>query len=265
MPPSRPYLEPLRERPQASAILLDIDGTLAPIVSRPEEAAVPPSTRSLLKQLAGRYALVACVSGRRAADARRIVGLEAITYVGNHGLERLPPHAASPQTPPELASHAAAVEAFAREAYGPELRRAGVRLEDKQSIWAFHWRDAADQGTAERELERVAQEARRRGLAVHTGRQVLEVRPPLAFDKGAAVSSLLRDQGGVTGALYVGDDLTDIDAFRALRALRADGALEHAVCVGVRSAEAPAELADQADMLVDGVAGVESVLGSLAA
>src|SRR5205085_8635510 len=105
----------------------DVDGTLAPIVVDPAAAAVPDSTRLLLKGLERRYALVACVSGRRAVEARRIVGLDSIEYVGNHGLEALAPGAAEATPHPELQADPAAVRTFAQHAYGASLEALGVR------------------------------------------------------------------------------------------------------------------------------------------
>jgi trehalose 6-phosphate phosphatase len=258
----RDLLEPLLERPQASGILLDIDGTLAPIVERPEDASVPSPTRDLLAALGDRYRLVACLSGRRAADARRVVGLDSISYVGNHGLEYLRPGAVEPETSPELARHAARVEAFAAAAFTERLRELGVRLEDKHAIWSFHWRQASEERAAREQLERVAADARDERLVPHWGRKVLEIRPPLAHDKGAALESLVRAEE-LESALYVGDDTTDLDAFRKLRELRAAGTLAHAVCVGVGSEEAPPELAQEADALVEGPAGVAELMRAL--
>src|SRR3954454_12085369 len=77
----------LAERPGESAVMLDVDGTLAPIVARPELAAVPEETRAEMRRLVGRYALVACISGRTGDDARRLVGVDGVVYVGVHGLE----------------------------------------------------------------------------------------------------------------------------------------------------------------------------------
>ena len=110
----------------------------------------------------------------------------------------------------------------------------------------------------------IAERAGDAGLAIHWGRKVLEVRPPVAFDKGRGVRALL-DGAGVDAALYAGDDVTDIDAFRALRALVESGALTHAVCVGVSSDETPAELEAEADVMVDGPRGVRELLTRLAA
>jgi trehalose 6-phosphate phosphatase len=256
-------LDPLRERPQVSGVMLDIDGTLAPIVARPEDASVPSPTRNLLAALGGRYRLVACVSGRRAADARRVVGLDSISYVGNHGLEYLRPGAREPELPPELAPHLTRAGDFAAAAFTEALRALGIRLEDKQAIWSFHWRGTPDEGAAREALEQVAAAARSDGLVPHWGRKVLEIRPPLANDKGVALESLVRREQ-LEGALYAGDDRTDIDAFRKLRELRAAGRLAHAVCVGVGSEEAPPELAREADVVVEGPAGVAELLRALA-
>src|ERR1051326_2744916 len=83
----RALVETLRAAPQRTAVLTDVDGTLAPIVERPEQAAVPARARELLEALGERYALVGCISGRRAVEARRLVGIEGIAYAGNHGFE----------------------------------------------------------------------------------------------------------------------------------------------------------------------------------
>ena len=255
-------LAPLREQPQRSAILCDVDGTLAPIVHRPEDAAVPQRTRQVLEELARRYGLVACVSGRRAAEARKMVGVDSLTYYGNHGLERLDPGAREPQLDPALRPVAERVRQFAAEHYTDELKRLGVTLEDKDAIWSFHYRGAADEEAARAALEQVASAARDEGLHPHWGRKVLEIRPTDAVDKGTAVAAALagRDVGF---ALFGGDDATDVDAFRRLRELVDDGELEGAVRVGVKSAEGPAAVVDEADLVVDGTDGFLEVLEAL--
>src|ERR1700710_1039536 len=87
-------LAPVRADPSRSAVLLDIDGTLAPIVRHSEDAHVPETTRSALIAVARKYRLRACISGRPASDARRVVSIGSIAYVGNHGGELLRPGAA---------------------------------------------------------------------------------------------------------------------------------------------------------------------------
>jgi trehalose 6-phosphate phosphatase len=220
-------LAPLRAAPERTALLLDVDGVLAPIVARPELAAVPAETRAELRRLRGRYRLVACVSGRSGDDARALVGVDGIDVVGNHGLE-LDPRAA------ELAGQVAA--------FRDTVARA---VEDKGLSLSYHYREAADQDAARSELEDVAEQARSAGLVPRWGRKVLEIRPPVAADKGTAVRALLA-RAGASRALYAGDDTTDLDAFAGL----AEARLEHAVRVAVASSEGPAELRNAADLVV---------------
>jgi trehalose 6-phosphate phosphatase len=254
----------LRERAREAAILCDIDGTLAPVVERADEAVVPPDTRRILAELSTRFALVACISGRQALQARRMVGLDSVTYVGNHGLERLAPRAVRPQLEPGLEERAAQVRAFAGSRYDAALEEAGVRLEDKDAIWAFHWRGTPDPARAHALLEDVAAAADAAGLVPHWGRMVLEIRPTAAVDKGTAIDSALAG-AAVRVALFGGDDTTDLDAFRRIRALESEGTLDAGVCVGVASPESPREIAAQADLVVGGPGEFRDLLGRLAA
>jgi trehalose 6-phosphate phosphatase len=219
-------LERLAEDPRASALLLDVDGTLAPIVTRPDAAAVPAETRSELARLAGRYALVACVSGRTADDAAGVVGVSGIRYVGEHGLE----------LDPAADDWAKRLAAFASTVDWPTEPGKCLTL-------AFHFRSADDEASAVRLLREVADRALDEGLRPSWGRKVLEIRPPLDVDKGSAVRRLI-DAAGLRRALYAGDDATDLDAFSGL-----DG-LEVAVRVAVLSEESPPELGNSADVVV---------------
>jgi trehalose 6-phosphate phosphatase len=228
----------LSEDPALAAVLLDVDGTLAPIVARPELAEVPEETRAELRHLVERYALVACVSGRSGEEARRLVGVEGVVYVGVHGLE--------------LASEA---ERW-REALRPFAQLDWPWLEDKGLTVALHWREAADEQAARAELESVAERAEEAGLEVRWGRKVLELRPPVEADKGTAVRTLLEERG-LRRALYAGDDTTDLDAFRGL-----DG-LEVAVRIAVASPEAPPGLREAADLVVASPAELLELLRQL--
>jgi trehalose 6-phosphate phosphatase len=255
-------LEPLRADPLRSAVLLDVDGTLAPIVRHAEDAHVPEPTRTPLIEIAKRYGVVACVSGRRAAIARRIVSLGSIAYVGNHGGELLRPGALDVEVDPDVAAYGMRIREFAERAWTDEMHRLRVRAEDKHVIAAFHWRGAPDEAAAEAAVREVAAAAEREGFATHWGRKVLEVRPPVALDKGRGIRGLLRDVD-LDAAIYVGDDRTDLDAFRALREEVAGGRLRSALCVGVRSEETPPELEAEADLLVAGPRGVRDLLLAL--
>ena len=232
-------LERLAAEPRLAALLLDVDGVLAPIVDAPADARVPEETRAELRRLHGRYALVACVSGRTAADAERIVGVSELEYVGEHGLE----------LDPEAAEWRERLHAFAATVDWDDV-------EPKPLSVTLHYRRADDEAEALRLLDAVATRAAAEGIVPRFGRKVLELRPPVAAHKGTAVRALLA-RGRLRRALYAGDDTTDLDAFGAL-----DG-LELAVRVAVASAEGPAELRRAADVVVDGPAAMLELLRSL--
>jgi trehalose-phosphatase len=252
----------LRDEPARAAILTDVDGTLAPIAERPEGAAVPARATELLARLAESYGLVGCVSGRRAEEARRLVGLDSIAYAGNHGLELLLPGEEAPRPDPSLAGREGDAAAFVAGLDADSLRGAGLRLEDKGPIQALHWRGAGDERAAEAEAHEVAAAGGRAGLELRWGRKVLELRPAGGGGKDAAVAALLA-MDGMAAAAYAGDDRTDLDAFRRLRELAAAGELETAVCVGVVSAEGPPEIAEEADLTVEGPEGWIDLLAAL--
>jgi trehalose 6-phosphate phosphatase len=228
-------LEVLAENPAEAAIMLDVDGTLAPIVARPELASVAESTRTELRRLVDRYALVACISGRTGEDAARVVGVDGPVYVGVHGLELAP----------EAERWRGPLQEFAESVDWP--------VEDKGLAVVFHYRQAADEQAALGVLRAVADRATALGLQAQFGRKVLEVRPPVAADKGTAVRALL-EQRGLRRALYAGDDTTDLDAFRGL-----DG-LEVSVRIAVASAEGPPKLREAADIVVESPAELAELL-----
>jgi len=229
----------LAEAPERAALLLDVDGVLAPIVDVPHEATVPEETRAELRRLHARYALVACISGRAGPDARRVVGLDELVYVGEHGLELVP----------EAAEWRDRLHRFSETIDWDDVERKPLTV-------TFHYRRAEDEAEARRLLEAVAARARTEGLVPRFGRKVLELRPPLAADKGTAVAHLLAEHGLVR-ALFAGDDTTDLDAFRALEGL------ELGIRVAVASPEGPRELREAADLVVGSPAELLELLSSL--
>jgi len=229
----------IASEPAQAALFLDVDGVLAPIVSRPEDALVPAETRTELERLVPRYGLVACVTGRPSAVARRIVDVNGIRYVGEHGLE----------LDPDAAAWAGQVHDFADRTQWAESERKPLSV-------AFHYRTAPDRDTARLELEQVARAALEEGFRTRWGRYVLEVLPPLDATKGSAVRRLLA-ASGLRRALYAGDDTTDLDGFAAL-----DG-LEVAVRIAVVSAEGPSELGERADLLVGSTDAFRELLAQL--
>lgn len=255
-------LGPLREHPVRAAILTDVDGTLAPIVERAEDAAVPAQAREVLARLGERFGLVGCVSGRQAADARALVGIDGISYAGNHGLELLLPGDAEPRSDPSVAGREQDAASFL-EGIDEDLAARGLRREDKGPIQALHWRGAENEASAESRAREIAVEAGHAGLDPRWGRKVLELRPVGGGGKDAAVASLLAADG-IDYAVYAGDDRTDLDAFRRLVELREEGELKSAVRVGVLSPEGPAELTEESDLTVGGPSGWLAMLEWLA-
>ena len=244
--------------------MLDIDGTLAPIVDHAADASVPEATRQLMIAISRRYGLLACVSGRRASDARAMVSIGTIAYVGSHGAELLSPGWMESVLDPALASWVPKIEAFRQEFDQTDLQRRRIRVEDKRAMLAFHWRGAPDENAARLAVEAIGQRAETAGFEVLWGRKVMEVQPPVHIDKGVGITRLL-DGCAVSTVLYAGDDTTDLDGFRVLRELQQQGRIERGLCVGVRSDEGPAEIAEQADLMVDGTEGMQALLAALIA
>jgi trehalose 6-phosphate phosphatase len=257
-------LAPLLASPRRGAILLDIDGTLAPIVEHAADAHVPEGTRQILIEIARRYAVVACVSGRRASEARAMVSIGTISYLGSHGTELLRAGWTESVLDPGIADWVRRIREFGREADTAELRRRRVRLEDKGAIVAFHWRGAPDEEAARGAIDSLAGKAEAAGLRTHWGRKVLEVRPPVRMDKGVGILNFL-EGSDIDVVMYVGDDTTDIDAFRALAQLKEERKVSQAIRVGVRSDEGPTQITEEADVVVDGTEGVQQLLASLVA
>ena len=256
-------LAPLRSDPGRAAVLTDIDGTLAPIVEHPDQAAVPEDARAALAELSGRFKVVGCVSGRRAAEARELVGIDGISYAGNHGLEILLAGEQELRIDPAIEGQEATAADYVSGLDPAQLESAGLRVEDKGPIQALHWRGADDERGAEAIAHELASAAGRAGLDPRWGRKVLELRPPGGGGKGAAVAALV-ESDSIRAAIYAGDDRTDLDAFRRLRELREEAQLQDVVCVGISSSEAPTELAEEADLTVEGPAGWLAILRALA-
>ncbi len=241
--------------PARTAILVDFDGSLAPIVERADDARPLPEAITVLDRLAGRIGRVGVVSGRPVEFLARHVPVAGATLTGLYGMEHVVNgvREVDPRVTPYLDAIAAATD---------ELR-ARVRtdlVEPKSGVAVtLHWRPApelADEcAAAAREV------ADRHGLGLLATRMAIEVRPPIPIDKGAAVHALV---DGFAVAAFAGDDTGDLPAFAALAGAVRDGRLQHAVRVGVHSPEAPPDLVTAVDILVDGPAGLVALLTRVA-
>jgi trehalose 6-phosphate phosphatase len=239
-------------------LICDLDGTLAPITERPEDAAITPRNRELLAQLAGQLPLVALVSGRGAEDVAGRVGLESLIYVGNHGLERW--KEGQVILMPEAAGYRPALEQ-AMTAIQPLLEE-GNELEDKGATLSLHYRRHPQQDVyAARIRAQLMQIVEAQGLALSSGRMVYEVKPPIEADKGTALRDLVGDYQ-LAAALFIGDDITDLAAIKMAQALRRSGDCD-SWGAAVQSEEAPEEVAATADFSASSVADVEALLAWL--
>ena len=254
-------LDELAANPQTTALLFDVDGTLARIAERPEDVFVDAQITAGLERLATSYRLVACITGRPAEEARRIVGASGIAYIGLHGIERLVAGAEHPDVDPAALAEGDAIRRIS-DRHGEDLAQAGIRVEDKHPITALHWRGADDESRAAAVAREVAQDAVKEGASVKPGRKVIELRPDTGCDKGTAVERLVAETG-VHRVLYAGDDVTDVDAFRALGQLRVDRKLKRVVRVAVASAEEPPDLRSRADVVVDGPEQIADLIAEL--
>lgn len=237
-------------------LITDLDGTISPLTSTPAEATVSPACRRHLEAIGARAALVAVVSGRTVGEVRRIVGLDGIVYVGLHGFSLPMPPAWSEA---DMATYSVIARSVLDELRGT-IALPGIVFEDKGPLIALHYRPAADPPAARQAiLDAIAAAPMGRRFAIHEGKMFVELRPPVpSVNKGAALRHLAAHHD-LRSVLCLGDDVTDVDAFRALR----ESTDLRGASVVVASAETPPEVLAAADYRLEGVGGVERLLGEV--
>jgi trehalose 6-phosphate phosphatase len=251
-----------RSTGRPAILLLDIDGTLAPIAPRPQDARVPEDTVAVLRRLVALPGVhVGLISGRSADDALRLAGVQGAWVIGNHGIEWRHPDGTM-EVDPQVAPFVSAVRQAADRVSAIIAGLPGVMLEDKHWTLSIHYRQAPRDvpGPLRAAVEVIVGEL---GLRLTTGKEVLEVRPPVTVHKGTAVVALARrllGAGQGTGTtIFIGDDVTDEDAFVALRAWSAG-----AVTIRVAPAHDGGAAATAAEYALDDPDAVRDYLSELA-
>jgi trehalose 6-phosphate phosphatase len=236
-------------------IITDVDGTISPIVNQPDAAQVTQRNRQLLHDLLPHVTLVAAVSGRSAADIQKRVGISEMVYVGNHGFERW--QNGQVVSSPEVQQHRPSVEA-ARDAL-EAAAVPGMFVEDKGATLTLHYRNTVSPSeTAEDFRPIVRRIADEHTLHLYEGRMVFELRPPLELNKGTAFRTLIREFS-LDAAIYLGDDVTDVDAMLAARELRESGEC-YALSLAVAADDVPLPVLEAADVSAESVRDVEDFL-----
>ncbi len=248
-------LLPLAGSPRRSALCLDFDGTLSAIVEDPVAARPLPGVPDLLARLAARLGLVAVISGRPVSFLQAVLASPpGVRLIGLYGLEQIAPDGSRTASPEAAAWEPVIAGVVARaQAEAPP----GVYVEPKGLTVTLHWRLAPE--SADWVASFVAHRAEAEGLQVHRGRRELELRPPLATDKGTVVRSLA---SGFDAVAAFGDDIGDLPAFAALTELASTGVA--VARVAAVDDESPAAVRDQADVVVAGPRGAVALLERLA-
>lgn len=237
-------------------LFTDVDGTISPIAPTPAQAKVSPLCRHYLARLADQLALVSVISGRAATEVKNMVDIDSVVYIGNHGLERWLKD--SPEPAPELQGYHEVIQDVI-EQLTPLLAGEGIVIENKGITASIHYRLSPDPLSARRfilnTLENLPQTSR---LQMIQDRMSIDLLPPLAANKGTAVRELIGEYA-LRGGICLGDDFTDMQAFKAVHAASQERDFR-GIAIAVVSEEIPENLIAEADYTLNGVSDVERFL-----
>ncbi|MDD5082039.1 MAG: trehalose-phosphatase [Dehalococcoidales bacterium] len=237
-------------------LITDLDGTISPIAPTFQQARVSPLCRHYLTQLSKQLALVAVISGRPAAEARDMVGINDIVYYGNHGLEcwRNGHSEFTERSQPYFEVMIAVVSELTSQ-----LQLPGMNVENKGVTASIHYRLCPDHHSAEQSiLTAIATSPHARNLRVIREKMGIDLLPPIEESKGTAVRQLIGEHN-LRGLIYLGDDLTDVDAFHVIHSV-SDDLNCLGLAIGIIGPEIQAELEQQSDLVLYGVREVERFL-----
>ncbi len=249
-----------------SALLTDFDGTLSPIAPVPEAAFLHPDIARVLPSLNERLSMLSVVTGRATADVAQKVGLPDILYVGNHGLEWSESgvyvaHPAGVEAEQGVSQTLAEIEQDLRL---QAIDLTGLLFENKRLSASIHYRLMEQPLQFEAILLPIAERrAAEHGLRLSGGKMTLELRPTSSISKGTAVERIVHDRG-LHGAIFLGDDVTDVDAFRVIRRLRTEHVLMTGLAIGVLSSDTHPSVIAESDLMLESVDEVAALFVALA-
>ena len=240
-------------------LIFDVDGTIAEIAPTAEAVKVTPGCKKHLRSLVKRLPVAAAISGRLTKVLRQLVGVDGVVYYGNHGLERW--IKGQVEIKPEAQGYVEKITAAVKE-LGPILHPLGVTFEDKGAGLVFHYRTLPDrEKVRETILKEISRSPAAQPFNIDKARAVIELRPPLDVSKGSVLKEVIENYH-LKAAVYMGDDVADIDAFDNMHSL-SQGTAFHGLALGVVGEETPPDVAGRADLLLRGVSEVEAFLGWL--
>ncbi len=235
----------------STAIVTDVDGTISEIASTPDEAMVTESMRKELVKLNEKFQLVAVISGRSVLNAREMVGVEGLLYVGNHGMEFLKNGQISIE--PSVEKYLSQIKKTGQKLKNGDLSHInGLMFEDKGICYSIHYRlSSSPENVREKILTTLHDDPECKNLKISEGRRLVELKPPVNCDKGTILQGII-DQYNLKKIIYLGDDITDVDAFNKLKELENEGKIE-GTSVLVYSSEIPSYVKKHSSFFVNGV------------
>ncbi len=237
-------------------LITDVDGTISETAPTPQQAKVSPLCRHYLSALSQHLALVAAISGRPAIEVKNMLKIDGMVYIGNHGLERWTE--GHSEFTKDAKDYPEVIKAVIKE-LTPLLSIEGVRIEDKGITATIHYRLCREPQLAERDilvaLENLTPAKR---LRIMQGRMAINLIPLVKVNKGTATLDLIQGYH-LQGGIYLGDDLTDVDAFTAIQSASHNSEFQ-GFAIGIISREMPEKLVTETDFTLNGVNDVERFL-----
>jgi len=253
------YLEVIKEAINQSpfGLITDVDGTISQTAPTPQQAKVTPLCHQYLSTLCNHLALVAAISGRSAAQVRDMVGIDGMVYIGNHGMERWTGEHS--EFIKDVQDYPPIIEVVSKE-LSPLLSIEGLSIENKGVTATIHYRLCSDHQSARQEiLAAIENSPHARSLWImQESKYAINLLPPVKMDKGTGTLNLIREYK-LRGGIYLGDDVTDIYAFRAIRAATRNLDFQ-GFAIGITSKEMPEKLTEETDFTLNGVDDVERFL-----